>query len=347
MAEMADWQIIGQKNVAAFLAKSLEKGVLCHAYLLTAPEHSGKTALALKLAQALNCTGDNSPCGGCESCRRITAGIHADVRLISVQAADEDGKNRVELSIEQVREINHAVSLPPFEGKFRVIIIDEAERLSTGAANALLKTLEEPPPGVVFILTTVRENQLPETIRSRCMKLRLAAAPRREIVRFLEHGLGFPAERADLLARLSQGRAGWAIAAARDEGLQLERRDNLLKLTDALDSGFDFRFELADKLSQRFGKTRTEIYRLLDQWLSFCRDILLVKLDIKEEVINTDYEIITAELASRITAAEAQRLIGSLNATRRHLEQNASPRLALEVLMLNLPVIKGSTNRIG
>lgn len=347
MAEMADWQIIGQRNAAAFLAKSFEKGTLSHAYLLAAPEHSGKTTLALKLAQALNCTGKDPPCSGCEPCRRIAAGTHADVRLYTIQTGGDDGKNKVELSIEQVREINHAVSLPPFEGRYRVIIIDEAERMSTGAANALLKTLEEPPPGVVFILTTVKENQLPETIRSRCMKLKLAAAPRQEIAQYLERSLGFSAEQADLLARLSNGRAGWAISAARDEGLQLERRENLLRFTEALGAGFAIRFELAEKFSQRFGKTRAEIYRLLDQWVSFCRDILLLKLDIKEEVVNTDYEVIAAELASGITAGEAMRLIGSLTAARRHLEQNASPRLTLEVLMLNLPVVKGSPKRIG
>jgi DNA polymerase-3 subunit delta' len=343
---MSKWRLIGQDNVVAFLAGSLEKGGLAHAYLFSAPEHSGKTALALKLAQALNCTGDSPPCGGCEPCRRIAAGIHADVQVIGV-ATSEEGKSKVELSIEQVRAINHAASLPPFEGRCRVFILEEAERMSIGAANALLKTLEEPPPKVVFVLTTARENLLPETVRSRCLKLRLSAAPRREISRFLEEELGFTAERAGLLARLSQGRAGWAIVAAGDEAVLSERRENLDRFVEALESGYDMRFDLAAKLAQRFGKTRAEVYRLLEQWLSFCRDVLLVKLDIKDEVVNTDYEASLEALSARLGTADVRSLIGSLVGARQHLEQNASARLALEVLMLGLPLLGGSLKANG
>jgi DNA polymerase-3 subunit delta' len=343
---MSNWRLIGQDNVVAFLAKSLEKGGLCHAYLFSAPEHTGKTALALKLAQTLNCTGNEPPCGGCEPCRRIGAGIHSDVQIIGL-SVNEEGKSKTEITIEQVRAINHAASLPPFEGKCRVFIIEEAERMSTGAANALLKTLEEPPPKVVFVLTTSRENFVPETIRSRCVKLRLAAAPRKEITRYLEHDLGFSAERAGLLARLSQGRAGWAIVAAADDAVLTERKENLDRFIEALESGFEYRFDLAARLATRFGKSRAEIYRLLDQWLSFCRDMLLVKLDIKDEVVNTDYEPALGQFASRVGTAEARALIGSLSSTRQYLEQNASARLALEVLMLGLPLLGGSLKKSG
>ena len=343
---MSNWRLIGQDNVVAFLAKSLEKGSLCHAYLFSAPEHSGKTALALKLAQTLNCTGSEPPCGVCEPCRRISAGIHSDVQIIGL-AVNDEGKSKTEVTIEQIRAINHAASMPPYEGKSRVFIIDEADRMSTGAANALLKTLEEPPPNVVFVLTTSRENLVPETIRSRCVKLRLASAPRTEISRYLEKDLGFSAERAGLLARLSQGRAGWAIIAAADETVLSERKENLGSFTEALESGFDYRFELAARLATRFGKSRAEIYRMLDQWLSFCRDLLLVKLDIKDEVVNTDYMASLEAFASRVGTLEARSLIGSLSSTRHYLEQNASARLALEVLMLGLPLLGGSLKKSG
>ncbi len=344
---MSKWRLIGQDNVVAFLAKSLEKGGLAHAYLFSAPEHSGKTALALKLAQALNCTGEAPPCGVCEPCRRIAAGIHSDVQIINAATPSDDGKIRVDIAKSQIDGVIHAASLPPFEGKCRVFIIEEAERMSIGAANALLKTLEEPPPKVVFVLTTARENLLPETIRSRCLKLRLTAAPRQEISRYLEESLGFSTERAGLLARLSQGRAGWAIVAAGDETILAERRENLDRFTLALESGYDLRFDLAAKLAQRFGQKRAEVYRLLDQWLSLCRDILLVKLDIKDAVVNTDYEERLEALASRLSTPDVRSLIGSLAATRQHLEQNASARLALEVLMLGLPLLGGSLKKSG
>jgi DNA polymerase-3 subunit delta' len=343
---MSNWRLIGQDNVVVFLAKSLEKGGLCHAYLFSAPEHTGKTALALKLAQTLNCTGSEPPCGGCEACRRIGAGIHSDVQVIGL-TVNEEGKSKTEVTIEQIRAINHAASLPPYEGKCRVFIIEEAERMSTGAANALLKTLEEPPPKVVFVLTTSRENLVPETIKSRCVRLRLASAPRKEISRYLEKDLGFSAERAGLLARLSQGRAGWAIIAAADDTVLIERKENLDRFIEALESGFEYRFELAARLATRFGKSRAEIYRLLDQWLSFCRDMMLIKLDIKDEVVNTDYVPSLEALSSRLGTIEARSVIGSLSSTRQYLEQNASARLALEVLMLGLPLLGGSLKKSG
>jgi len=343
---MSNWRLIGQDNVVAFLAKSLESGGLCHAYLFSAPEHSGKTALALKLAQALNCTSSEPPCGVCEPCRRIASGIHSDVQFIGLTVNDE-GKSKTEVTIEQIRGINHAASLPPYEGKCRVFIIEEADRMSTGAANALLKTLEEPLPKVVFVLTTSRENLVPETVRSRCVRLRLASAPRKEISHYLEKDLGFSAERAGLLARLSQGRAGWAIIAAADDTVLAERKENLDRFIEALESGFEYRFELAARLATRFGKSRAEIYRLLDQWLSFCRDMMLVKLDIKDEVVNTDYISSLETLTSRVGTTEARSLIGSLSSTRQYLEQNASARLALEVLMLGLPLLGGSLKKSG
>ena len=344
---MADWRLIGQDNVVTFLAKSLESGGLCHAYLFSAPEHSGKTALALKLAQALNCISGEPPCGVCEPCRRIGVGIHSDVQLVLAGTPTSDGKIHLDIIKEQIDAINHAASMPPFEGRCRVFIIQDAEKMSLGAANALLKTLEEPPAKNVFVLTTSREDEVPETVRSRCVKLRLASAPRTEISHYLEKDLGFSAERAGLLARLSQGRAGWAIIAAADDTVLAERKENLDRFAEALESGFDYRFELAARQATRFGKSRAEIYRMLDQWLSFCRDLLLVKLDIKDEVVNTDYKASLEAFATRVGTLEARSLIGSLSSTRQYLEQNASPRLALEVLMLGLPLLGGSLKKSG
>ncbi|MEN8614505.1 DNA polymerase III subunit [Dehalogenimonas sp. THU2] len=344
------WHLIGQDNVVTYLARSLKAGALSHAYLLSAPENSGKTTLAIKLAQVLNCIGvmiDGAPCEECEPCRRIAERQHSDVQIINIYTGNESGKSRVELSIEQVRGVTHAASMPPYEGRYRVFIIEDAEKLSTGAANALLKTLEEPSPQVLFVLTTSKENQLPETVRSRCVKLRLAAAPRTEISRFLEDELGFTASRADLLSRLSQGRAGWAIMAAKEESVLDERRDNLDRFFEAIEGSYDGRFDLAAKLAQRFSQKRDEVYRLLEQWLFLARDILLQKLDITDGIINTDYEIPVAGLAERLSITEIRSLIGSLAGTLQHLEQNASARLALEVLMLSMPLPGGSLKKSG
>ncbi|AKG53493.1 DNA polymerase III subunits gamma and tau [Dehalogenimonas sp. WBC-2] len=344
------WQLIGHDNIVSFLTHSLSAGSFSHAYLLSAPEHSGKTAMALKLAQTLNCVElmpGMRPCGECQQCLRIAHGQHTDVQVINVVASADEGKNRVELSIEQIRGIIHAASMPPYEGKYRVFIIEEAEKLSHGAANALLKTLEEPPPQVIFVLTTARENMLPETVRSRCLRLSLTATSRHDIMVFLEDELGLSADQAGLLSRLSTGRPGWAIMAANDVTVLNERRDNLDQFIGIMGAGYDRRFEIASKLAQHFSQKREEIYRLLEQWLSFARDLLLQKLDITDGIANTDYITTIDNLAKNIEIIDVRSLIGSIAATRRYLEQNANSRLALEVLMLGLPLFRGSLNKIG
>ena len=343
------WHLVGNGNIVTFLAYSLASGTFSHAYLLSAPEHSGKTAMALKLAQALNCVEpmpDVKPCGECHQCLRIARGQHSDVQVINVATCGDESKNRVELSIEQIRGIIHTASMPPYEGRYRVFIVEEAEKLSNGAANALLKTLEEPPPRVMFVLITSRENLLPETVRSRCLRLSLTATSRHDIMDFLEDEVGLSADRAGFLSRLANGRPGWAIMAANDVTVLNERRDSLDQFINTMESGYDRRFEIAYKLAQHFSQKRDGIYRLLDQWLSFARDLLLQKLDIIDGIANTDYEITIERLARNIEIMDVRSLIGAIVATRRYLEQNANSRLALEVLMLGLP-LRGSLNKIG
>jgi len=123
------WQTIGQPEALALLKHSFETGSLAHAYLFVGAPHIGKMALALDLARAVNCVGSESPCSQCQSCKRITDGKHADIRIISLNSAKDPGdtKARVEISIDDIRELQHNASLPPFEGKYKVFIIDGAE----------------------------------------------------------------------------------------------------------------------------------------------------------------------------------------------------------------------------
>ncbi|MFC1908234.1 ATP-binding protein, partial [Chloroflexota bacterium] len=137
------WQVVGQTKVVSLLKRSLEREIVAHAYLFVGPPHVGKMTLALDLAQAVNCEAVESPCGECLSCQKIALANHADVRIIGL-TTDRDlveDKPRVEISIDQIRQMQHSASLPPFEGKYKVFIIDGAEHLSSEAANCLLKTL--------------------------------------------------------------------------------------------------------------------------------------------------------------------------------------------------------------
>ncbi|MFC2048414.1 ATP-binding protein [Chloroflexota bacterium] len=172
---MSVWQVVGQTNVVSLLQRGLGTDSLAHAYLFVGPAHVGKMTLALNLAQALNCEATEPPCGECTSCQKIASAKHADVQIIGLSHGEDsaEAKPQTEISIDQIRQIQHSASLPPFEGRYRVFIIDGAELLSIEAANCLLKTLEEPAAKVVFILLTTNERLLPETVISRCHRIEL------------------------------------------------------------------------------------------------------------------------------------------------------------------------------
>ena len=179
------WETRGQDWAVDFLRRGLEQGRLAHAYLLVGPEGVGKATLAKDLARAVNCDEDAPPCGQCRSCRRIAEGKHPDIMVVSLSDRQDDGERRGraaearaprDIKIDQIREMQRWVALKPFEGRYRVFIVDGAENLNAESANALLKTLEEPPPQVLLILLATDERRLPATVVSRCQRLELWAS---------------------------------------------------------------------------------------------------------------------------------------------------------------------------
>ncbi|MDI9370664.1 MAG: DNA polymerase III subunit gamma/tau, partial [Synergistota bacterium] len=158
-------EIAGQETVVDVLKKTLQRGKIGHAWLFSGPRGCGKTSAARLLAKALNCLDlkdGYEPCGSCEQCVSISAGESLDV--IEIDGASNNG-------VEEIRELKTHVSLSPFSAKWKVYIIDEVHMLSISAFNALLKTLEEPPPLVAFILATTEPHKIPATIRSRCQHI--------------------------------------------------------------------------------------------------------------------------------------------------------------------------------
>jgi DNA polymerase-3 subunit delta' len=298
----------------------------------------GKMTLALELAQALNCEAAEPPCGECDPCQKVAAGKHADVQVIGLSAnGNANDKIRTEISIEQVREMQHSASLPPFEGRHKVFIIDGAELMSNEAANCLLKTLEEPSEGVVFILLTANDSVLPDTVVSRCQKLELRPLAIPQLETALNERRSLDSSKAELLARLCHGRLGWALTAADDESL-LEKRDQLLeKLLEVIRGDNGARFDYAAQLAAQFSQNRAAVREVLDSWLDWWRDLLLVKLGSSDTVTNIDHEAELVEMGQGYSLAQIRAFLGSIQAAAEQLEQNANPRLVLEVLMLSIP----------
>ena len=338
------WQVIGQDKAVSFLRRSLETGKLAHAYLLVGPPHVGKMTLALNLAQALNCEAAERPCLKCASCLKIAGGGHADVQVIGLDQ-NGDGAEAKLIGIDQMKQVLHSASLPPFEGACKVFIIESAELLSMEAANCLLKTLEEPEAKVIFVLLATNDRLLPATVVSRCQRLELPPLAITVAAEALT-SKGIEAGRARLLAGLSHGRLGWAILADGDEGLLQQRGEEMDKLTSVLNGDSEARFAYAAGLATRFVQNRTLVNGVLELWLDYWCDLMLVKAGCPELITNIDRRDGLAATAAGYRLEQIRAFIESLRAAGEQLRQNANPRLVLEVLMLDIPKKEGRENAL-
>ncbi len=332
------WQVVGQTRAVSLLQRSLEREAVAHAYLLIGPAHVGKMTLALNLAMALNCEASEPPCGVCDSCQKIALAKHADVQIIGLtRDGNSAEKPQVEISIDQIRQMQHSASLPPFEGRYKVFIIDGAELLSHEAANCLLKTLEEPVGKVIFILLTTNERLLPATVISRCQRLELPPLAATEVEATLNSHWGVEPPRAKLLARLCHGCLGWALSAAHNGGLLEQRAQRMDRLLNVIEADCEERFAYATQLAAQFSQNRGLVQEILDLWLDYWRDLLLIKAGCGDTITNADMLATLVDQARGYSLVQIKSFINSLQAAEEQLRQNANPRLVLEVLMLNIP----------
>lgn len=338
------WRVTGQVNVISLLNSSLTKKTLSHAFLISGPAHVGKMTLAVDIAQAINCERINPPCGQCESCLKIQQGKHADIQVISLasQNDEDDGKTRTEISIDDIRQIQHTVSLPPFEGKHKAFIIEGAESMSIEAANCLLKTLEEPATEAVFMLLTTNIGSIPETIISRCQQISLNPIAASEIEKTLITDYDIDREKAVVLSRLSHGCFGWALAAAQDDKILESYFEKRIKVLEIISAGLPERFSYAGTLSTQFSKDRAAVYEILDIWLDIWRDMLLLKAGLLESVNNIDMAGQLKQWSAGIEIDAVRNTIQAIQEAKGQLNLNVNSKLVLEVMLLDIPVMAGN-----
>jgi DNA polymerase-3 subunit delta' len=319
------WSLVGHEKVIELLRRGIASGQMAHAYLFTGPPQIGKTTLALAFAQALNCTGDDPPCGECSACHKIAHGTHPDVRLLDSQEGA--------IKINHIRALQREAVLSPYEGRWRVYILAGMEQATHEAANCVLKTLEEPPPQVKLILTALEAELLLPTIVSRCQLIHLNPLPLAQIQQALQERWGAEEERARLLAHLSGGRMGWAVIAHQNGAVLTRRSQWLARILAIVEEGRVGRLAVAYQLS----RAPDQVPEVLNLWLSWWRDLLLVKEGCPEAVTNIDQEAVLRGKAQRYSLRQIQEIIRAIQEAARQLEQNVNPRLALEVLLLRLP----------
>jgi DNA polymerase-3 subunit delta' len=325
-----NWDLLGHEWAVELLQGQLAQSRLRHAYLFTGPNGIGRRSLALRLSQALNCS--NPPtagdfCGECRACRGFAKMQHADLLLLERQEGDR------EIKVAAVRELSRSLSRTPFEAKYQVALLRNFEEASEESANALLKTLEEPNPSVLLFLTAPDADSLPETIVSRCELIRLRPVPIAELATDLSERNGIEPERARLLASLSSGRPGYAISL-HEQSEALEQRSQWLDAGhEMLSANRIQRFAFAEQAS----KDRESLRALLLVWLSFWRDVLLRAGRSSAALANPDREEQVETLAEQLPLSAAHGALRAIERTLDQLSTNVNARLALEVLLLDLP----------
>lgn len=319
-------KIIGHDRQKKILLRAIERQKIAHAYLFSGPEGVGKKLLANAFTKALFCQAENS-CGQCPACQKIDNNSHPDVHTL-----DSNGEA---IKIEQIRALQKKLSLRSLEGSRKVCIIDGAEQFTTGAANALLKTLEEPQPGTLIILLSNQPEKLLTTIRSRCQNLPFSRIPKQTLASVLAQKLDLDDTAATVLAALSEGSFKKALGSKRD--LYLEKRPKLIQSLSALSPRSIIpTFNFADELETE----KEDIFDILDIFQAFYRDLLLLKHNSPtEELVNLDLldtlnsQIETTTIASLLIKLKA------LDDARYHLQRNVNRRLALEVMLMRATAV--------
>jgi DNA polymerase III subunit delta' len=327
--------VLGHARPLGLLAGSIARRSLPPSLLFTGPDGVGKMLVARAVAEALNCLTPRGrdACGTCPVCRRIARGTHPDVLVID---PPDLGATR----IDHVRPAIAATAYRPFEGRCRVVIIDDADRLTDDAENALLKSLEEPPAGSVFILVTSRPETLLPTVRSRCSQLRFGRLAAGDVARVLTERHGYEVEEAHAIAAVAGGSPGRALEAV-SRAFREGRAAALSALgTAGRASTSKARLQAAAGLAAgRLSSAgeRDELAARLTMMASLLRDLALMAAGGRpEQLANSDLAADLAELGVTFGSGRALRGFAAADRAVAALRRNASPKVVAAWLAVQL-----------
>ena len=317
--------IVGQSGAIALLQRAIALDRPAHAYAFVGPPGVGRRMTAVAFARALLCPARG--CGACGVCSRVAAGQHPDCQLIVPVPPRDNPKGALAIRIEQVRELERAAALTPLESDRKVFILDEAERMTLPTAQALLKTLEEPPARTHLVLILANPRALPPTVLSRCQRVRFRPLAEVDAARLLE-GRGVASDSSGLLARLTEGRPGLALTT--DLDALRGRREAALTLAAAPPARIGSALDGAPM-------DRATVAAYLELYWSWYRDALCLAAGGSVTLlVHADQEPALRALAARMPAPALVAALGRVKAAWVALEGNVNPRLALETALLGL-----------
>ena len=339
----ANWGVAGHDAAVELLRRQIVSGRVRHSTLVTGAEGVGKSTLVIAALKALNCLQPPAPglfCGTCRSCGKIDRGVHPDIQRFdldsqAVTSSRKGGLNR-QITIDTARAVRTSVAMRPVEGRWRAVIIDDAETLAEPAQEALLKTLEEPPPSMLLFLLSDDAEALLPTIRSRCQIVDLRPVPATDIESLLIER-GAPAERAGMLARMAHGRPGWAIRALTKPALEAQHLSEVDEAIDWLGANSYQRIVTAFKHADRFGTGRDEIFARLTVLQTVWRDLLLIGSGVPERSIYAANRDRLSRMEANWTLTDLRRGSAAVQTCIADLEANVRPRLAMETMVLQWP----------
>ena len=320
-------QVIGHKSIKDHLQMAIENSRVSQAYIFSGEDGCGKKLLADIFAKTLLCEeGKSTPCNKCKSCLQMEGGNQPDLKYVTHEKAT--------IGVDDIRiQLNNDILIKPFASKYKIYIIDEAEKMTEAAQNALLKTIEEPPQYAIILLLTTNTTKLLPTILSRCVTVPFKAVANGEIKKYLMERYTIPDYLAEISAGFCQGNVGRAIKYATSESF-IESKDAILHMLKKID---DMElYEIMESIKQ-FSANKLEVEDYIDFMILWYRDVLLFKVTKDPNLLlyKNEYRAISRQ-AARHNYEGIENIIQAMDKAKIRLRANVNFDIAIELMLLSL-----------